>query len=133
MKPTQARAILHALTQGIDPENGAELPKSAITFRSEIVRALYTAVALFDQAKAREMRRAQLPGSVGKPWTNEEEQMLIVEFRDGREISVIAETHARTVRAIEARLQRLGLITADQRTTSNSFMGVKSPTKGDPS
>ena len=27
MKPARAREVLHALTQGIDPESGADLPK----------------------------------------------------------------------------------------------------------
>jgi len=121
MKPARARAVLHALTRGIDPESGAELPKHAITFRSEILRALYAAVAVFDQAEARAKRRAQLPECVGYAWTPEEEQQLAAEFGAGNDVASIAQKHQRTVRAIEARLERLGLLTADQRTTHNSF------------
>lgn len=123
MKPSRARAVLHALTQGIDPESGAELPKHAITFRSEILRALYSAVAVFDQVEACAKRRAQLPECVGHAWTHEEEQRLAAEFRAGEDVASIAEKHQRTVRAIEARLERQGLMTAAQRTTRNSFMG----------
>lgn len=123
MKPTRARAILHALTQGIDPDSGSELPKHAITLRSDILRALYAAVAAFDQFEARAKRRAQLPDRVGLAWTPGEEQQLATEFGAGEGVASIAEKHQRTVRAIEARLERLGMITADQRTTHNSFTG----------
>jgi hypothetical protein len=58
-----------------------------------------------------------------KPWTEEEERLLKEAFSTGVEIPEIAGAHKRTVRAIEARLQRLGLITFEQRTTSNAFMG----------
>ncbi|MBS0418663.1 MAG: hypothetical protein JSR66_13200 [Proteobacteria bacterium] len=124
MKPDRAREVLHALTQGIDPETGADLPKNAITFRSEIIRALYTAVAVFDQFEVRTKRRAQLPENVGVTWSPEEEQQLVTEFKAGEDIVSIAAKHQRTPRAIEARLERLGLITADQRTTQNSFTGT---------
>jgi hypothetical protein len=123
MKPARAREVLHALTQGVDPETGAELPKNAITFRSEILRALYAAIAAFDQVEARAKRRAQLPDCVGLPWTPAEEQQLATEFGAGEEVASIAEKHQRTVRAIEARLERLGLITVEQRTTHDSFTG----------
>jgi len=124
MKPARAREVLHALTQGIDPETGADLPKNAITFRSEIIRALYSAVTMFDQLEARTKRRAQLPENVGVNWSLDEEQQLVAEFQAGEDIPSIAAKHGRTVRAIEARLERLGLLTADQRTTNNSFTGT---------
>lgn len=123
MKPTQARGILYALTQGTDPETGAELPKSAITFRSDILRALYSAVAVFDKVEARTKRRAQLPEKVGVSWTPDEEQQLVKEFEAGEDITSIAAKHQRTLRAIEARLERLGLMTPAQRTTRDSFTG----------
>jgi predicted transposase YdaD len=39
----------------------------------------------------------------GSRWTKEEEQLLLVELRDGHKISEIAEHHGRTVGGITAR------------------------------
>jgi hypothetical protein len=68
-----------------------------------------------------------LPDGVGQTWTEEEERRLRESFSNGSAVSDIAGAHKRTIRAIEARLQRLGLITFEQRmykrTTSNAFMG----------
>jgi hypothetical protein len=50
---SDARAILQALTQGVDPETGAELPQHAIAFRSDILRALYSGIAALDQVHER--------------------------------------------------------------------------------
>jgi hypothetical protein len=75
------------------------------------------------QVTARAARRALLPDGVGQPWTEEEERRLTAAFSNGDAVSDIAGAHKRTIRAFEARLQRLGLITFEQRTTSNAFMG----------
>jgi hypothetical protein len=122
----KARAVLQSLIQGLDPETGAELPKEAIVNRIEINRSMIAAVTAMEQVEARILRRAQLPESVGKTWTDEEEQRLKAEFADSEPIPLIATKHQRTIRAIEARLERLGLLRPDQRTTNNSFMGQPS-------
>jgi hypothetical protein len=119
----KARAVLQSLIQGLDPETGGELPKDAIVNRIEINRSMIVAVEAIEQVEARALRRAQLPGSVGKVWTDEEVHRLKEEFAASEPIPLIATKHSRTVRAIEARLERLGLLTPDQRTTSNSFTG----------
>jgi hypothetical protein len=46
------------------------------------------------------------------------------EFKGGESLQEIARKHGRTLRAIEARLERLGLLTPEQRTTSSSFAGT---------
>jgi hypothetical protein len=119
----KARAVLQSLIQGLDPETGGELPKDAIVNRIEINRSMIVAVEAIEQVESRALRRAQLPGSVGKVWTDEEVHRLKEEFAASEPIPLIANKHSRTVRAIEARLERLGLLTPDQRTTSNSFTG----------
>jgi len=48
-------------------------------------------------------------------------------FSKGDPIPDIARSDNRAIRAIEARLERIGLLTADQRITHNSFTG--SPVK----
>lgn len=55
--------------------------------------------------------------------TRNQFRMLRSEFTAGEPIQLIATKHNRTVRAIEARLERMGLLTAEQRTTNNSFTG----------
>ena len=126
-----ARAVLQSLIQGLDPETGLELPKDAVVNRIEINRSMMIAVTAMDQVLARILRRAQLPESVGKTWTEEEAQQLTAEFTRSEPIALIATKHGRTIRAIEARLERLGLLRADQRTINNSFMGQGSPKGGE--
>ena len=122
----KARAVLQSLIHGLDPDSGAELSRDAIVNRIEINRSMLTAVKAIEQVEARQLRRAQLPESVGKTWTDDEQQQLRTEFASSEPIELIASKHGRTVRAIEARLELLGLLSADQRTTSNSFMGAPS-------
>jgi hypothetical protein len=124
----KARSVLQSLIQGLDPETGADLPKDAIVNHIEINRSMLIAVTAMEQVEARMLRRAQLPESVGKTWTEEEEQQLKDEFARSEPIPVIATKHERTIRAIEARLERLGLLSADQRTTNNSFVSPPSRT-----
>ena len=118
-----ARGVLQSLIQGLDPESGAELPEDAVVNRIEVNRSMLIAVAAMEQVAARMQRRALLPESVGKTWTEEEEQQLKEEFARSEPIPLIATKHERTVRAIEARLERLGLLRTDERTTHNSFAG----------
>jgi hypothetical protein len=122
----RARSVLQSLIQGLDPETGLELPRDAIVNRIEINRSMIIAVTAMEQVQARILRRAQLPESVGKTWTEEEEKNLKAEFVRSEPIPLIATKHGRTIRAIEARLERLGLLRADQRTTDNSFTGQAS-------
>ena len=119
----RARMILHALVQGIHPKTGGELPQDSVVNEIDVSRAMATAVFALDQLSTRLARRAQLPESVGKVWTEEEEQRLRDEFSGNQPIALIATKHRRTIRAIEARLEKLGLLTADQRMTANSFVG----------
>lgn len=118
----RARMILDFLVRGIDPKTGDELPEDSVVNDIDVSRAMGTAVFALDQMSARLARRAQLPESVGKAWTKEEEQTLKDEFNCNEPIALIAERHGRTNRAIEARLEKLGLLTADRRMTGNSFV-----------
>lgn len=119
----KATNVLQALIHGTDPETGADLSGDTIVNRIDVSRALLTAVEVMEQAQGRLLRRAQLPAAVGQTWTDEEEKKLITEFANGDSVALIAERHSRTVRAIEARAERIGLMTAAQRITSNSFFG----------
>ncbi len=109
----RARVILDSLVQGLHPKTGGELPNDSVVNEIDVNRAMATAVLALDQMSARLARRAQLPESVGKTWTEEEEQRLRDGFTGGEPIPLIATKHGRTIRAIEARLEKLGLLTAD--------------------
>ena len=85
------------------------------------MRALLFGVGAIETADARLKRRAQLPKNVGQDWTTKEVEQLRSEFAAKEPLAVIADRHGPTLRAIEARLQKMGLITADQRTTRGGF------------
>jgi hypothetical protein len=106
----RARVVIQALVQGVHPASGKDLPKDSIVNEVEVTRALGTAVLAIDQASARLARQAQRPESVGKAWTEEEERRLRAAFTRSEPIPEIATKHGRTIRAIEARLEKLGLL-----------------------
>jgi hypothetical protein len=122
-----ARVVLQSLVHGLNPMTGDELPKRDIVNNIEVNRAMSTAVMALDQMMARLTRREMLPEKAGKGWTDEEEQQLKDEFSCSEPLPLIATKHGRTLQAIEARLERLGLLAADQRVTDNSFFS--SPSK----
>ncbi|HEY3784525.1 MAG TPA: hypothetical protein VGL55_04545 [Steroidobacteraceae bacterium] len=132
MQEQRARKILQALVQGTDPLTGEEIPSGTVLQQAEVLRALLAGAAALDQVAARALRRAQLPEKVGRPWTAEEEGSLVSAFQTGEPLADVAARHERTLRAIEARLERLGLLTAAQRVTSNSFTGSPAVRASDP-
>ena len=121
MKEQRARQILQALVQGVDPFSGDELPEGTILQQADVLRALLAGVVALEQTAVRAQRRAQLPDNVGRPWSEDEEKELIKAFKGGDPIADIATRHGRTLRAIEARLERVGLITAADRSTRGGF------------
>jgi len=126
MQEQRAREILQSLVQGIDPFNGEDLPAGTVLQQAEVLRALLAGVAALEQLAARASRRAQLPQNIGRAWSAEEQSVLIDAFQSGEPVADIAAKHGRTLRAIEARLEKLGLITADERVTQDRF-GPRDP------
>ncbi len=110
-----------SLIQGRNPASGECLPSECIVHNSDVIRALLFSVGAIDTTDAREKRRAQLPANVGRDWTTGEEEQLRSEFAAKELLTSIAVRHGRTLRAIEARLQKMGLITAEERTTRGGF------------
>jgi hypothetical protein len=105
----RARAVLESLVQGTHPRTGCELPGDCVVREVEIKRAMAIAVLALDQMRARLARRAELPESGGRMWTEEEEKRLVDAFRRGDSVRLLATRHERTVRAIEARLAKCGV------------------------
>jgi hypothetical protein len=126
MQELRARQILQSLVQGLDPFSGHELPAGTVLQQADVLRALLAGVAALEQGVARASRRAQLPRNIGRAWSAEEQSALIDAFQAGEILSEIAARHGRTLRAIEARLEKLGLMAAEERTTRDRF-GPRDP------
>jgi hypothetical protein len=123
MKELRARQILQTLAQGFDPLTGEELAPGTVLEHAAVLRALVLGVSALEQMAARAQRRAHLPCNVGRAWTDEENAALVSAFRSGDALKDIAIRHGRTLRAIEARLERMGLMTHEQRATHNPLRG----------
>jgi hypothetical protein len=123
----RARVVIQSLVQGVHPSSGKDLPKDSIVNEVEVTRALGTAVMAIDQVSARLARRAQLPESVGKAWTEEDERRLRAAFNRSKPIPEIATEHGRTIRAIEARLEKLGLLTPAPGTAFPPYKTTSDP------
>jgi len=121
MQHTEARSILVSLIEGRNPGSGEALPSDCVVHRPDVIRALLLGVGAIDVTDARVKRRAALPENVGLSWTTKEEEQLRSEFAAKEPLTAIAARHGRTLRAIEARLERMGLITAEERTTRGGF------------
>jgi hypothetical protein len=132
MQEQRARKILQALVEGVDPTTGEDIEGGTVLQRADVLRALLAGVAALDQVSARAQHRALLPDNVGLPWSADEERELVTEFQAGDALADIATKHGRTLRAIESRLERLGLLSAEQRTTNNSFTGAPTLRANDP-
>lgn len=121
MESQRAREILNGLIHGMDPLTLQPLPEGTVLEKADVVRAMLVAVASLQQSVERETRRSQLPKNIGRAWGDEENSRLVAAFQAGVPSSEIAHRHGRTLRAIEARLEKLGLISAEQRTTADRF------------
>lgn len=121
MQTVRASDVLSSLIKGRDPQSGEPLPPECVIHRSEVLRALLAGADALEQIEARAHRRAKLPDNVGNTWTTEEESRLVAAFKSGEPPVALARNHGRTLRAVEARLERLGLITAEERTTRGGF------------
>lgn len=110
METSDAIKILQALAEGIDPTTGEIFPSDSPYNDPRIIRAVFQALKALERVKDRERREKTLPGNAGKPWTEEEDRVLITAFDRRLPIGEIAEKHQRTQGGIAARLVRLGKI-----------------------
>jgi len=127
MDTRDARQVLQAIVQGFDPVSGAELPPGTVVQRPEVLQALLSGITALESDAERSRRRAHLPQNVGRPWAQAEELELAAAFRADEPLDAIASRHRRTVAGIEARLERLGLLAPEQRTTRNRYVTRGSP------
>jgi hypothetical protein len=121
MEATRATAILTALANGVDPATGEEFPAGSACQSPDVVRALMCAVRALESAGDTRRPRSDLPGNAGKPWTPDEDRRLLEEHESGRSLAEMAAGHARTVAGIEARLEKLGRLDPEARTTPRRY------------
>ena len=110
MSPLEAKKIIDALANGIDPETGEILPSQSTFNSPQVIRALFVAVSALDKAARRADRDTALPKNAGRSWSDEEDKQFLVIFDSGTPVKEIASRHGRTLGAISSRLVRLGRI-----------------------
>jgi hypothetical protein len=140
MDDTHARsrhlAILTALAEGVHPTTGEVFAEDCPYHSPDIVRALYGAIRLLESGKTAaptkkfdERPRETALANVGKPWSVDEDRQLLVEFDAGKTLKECATLHQRTHAGIEARLEKLGRLKPEQRTTARRFPAPKRGTE----
>ena len=121
MHSPEATTILKTLIEGRAPGSLEPLPADSVAHRADVLRALLAAVAALERVEIRTKRRSALPDHTGRTWSAEEDNRLVAAFKAGETPTAIAERHHRTLRAIEARLQRMGLLAPEDRVTRGGF------------
>ena len=104
MDEPRALNIVTALANGVNPQTGEVFAGDSPYQSAEIVRALFMAIRALQAQYAR--RRPDAPANAGKPWTEAEDAELLEAFDRGTPLATIAQTHARTLAGIQARLER---------------------------
>lgn len=110
MSPLEAKKIVEALADGVDPETGEVLPGQSEFNSPQVIRALFVAVKALERVAKRVDRASSLPSNAGRSWSDDEDNELLVAFDSGIPVKKLAAHHGRTKGAIAARLVRLGRI-----------------------
>lgn len=112
MNAAKSLRIVRSLAEGIDPFSGEVLEPGHVCQHPDTVRALFHAATELERIAAREQRleraRLTLPPNTGKPWSVDEDRLLLARFRNGVRVDDMAAIHLRTSAAIKARLEKLG-------------------------
>lgn len=106
MTPHEARRVIDALADGLDPETGEILPQQSVLLKPAVLRALFVASRALEGAT---LPREQ-PAQAGQPWTPEEDQRLLDAFDQGADLPALTASHARSKGGIASRLVHLGRI-----------------------
>lgn len=115
--------IIEALANGIDPTTGEALPAVSPYNDPNTIRALFTVLNLIKKTankqpkikktlsqKRMENLEGGLPENAGLPWTDEQRNDLVEQFKSGLLIKDIALSLGRTSGAITSELKKQGLI-----------------------
>lgn len=107
MEINRAKEIITALAEGIDPTTGELLEENNVCNKAEVVRAFYTILQ-----NLKDKPKKELPENAGKPWTEEEEKLLLELYNSGTSKKEISQSLGRTIGSITSRLLRLGILDA---------------------
>lgn len=111
MDDSKAHGIIATLAKGLDPISGRAFPSDSPYQAPDIVRALFVAAQALDaKLHTRGRGKGELPANAGKPWNDEEDRRLLLQFDAGQTIQDLARAHGRTVAGIQARLERHGRV-----------------------
>ena len=105
MDIVRATEIVRTLADGVDPTTGEVLPAESVYNSPEIIRALFTLLEYINKDTAKDPLR-----NAGKPWTEEDEEILTRMFEHGRTRKEICNYFKRSPGAIASRLVKLGKI-----------------------
>jgi DNA-binding NarL/FixJ family response regulator len=137
MNLSEARGVIEALANGVDPRTGEVVESESILESSEVVRALHTALSAIDTQMSRRRRESRARDKDAKRrrvWQPDEERAVLNRVAEGDSILEIASAHGRTSTAIAARLVRLGLATDRKAAYMLNFShGAKAAGNGEPS
>jgi len=119
MKEINPRKILLDLALGRDPVAGGELVSCECLKNLDVARALFLGYDALEPTASFPESPPEAPNNAGRPWTTEEDDELRAEFQaiqkvrqiTAQDMRDIAAKHGRTPRAIEARLEKLELMT----------------------
>ncbi|MBR0466873.1 MAG: hypothetical protein IJJ40_05200 [Clostridia bacterium] len=106
MDIVQARRIIEALANGVNPITGEVFSKNSCFNEPDIIRALYVAKEQLIKVEKTSTRK-QLENA-GKPWSKNDDEQLVRLFEDGKAIKEIAGLFQRTSGSINSRLKKLG-------------------------
>ncbi|HMU33639.1 MAG TPA: hypothetical protein PKC89_07230 [Pyrinomonadaceae bacterium] len=112
MNNSDAREIVRALADGVDPTTGELFETNSPFQHPNVIRALFAAADALEGAAKRESRQRSLPANAGKPWSDEEDKVLAESYKQGMSVGDLSSRHGRTYGSIESRLIRNGLIEA---------------------
>ena len=121
MDHSEARQILTSLVEGHMPGTADPISSDCVVHQADVLRTMLISISALESVIVRSKRRALLPDNIGRAWTHPEEERLRSAFLAKEPVRAIAARHGRTLRAVEARLQRMGLITAKERITRGGF------------
>jgi hypothetical protein len=110
MTRSDAQKIVEALAAGMDPETGAPFGPGSPLDSPHVIRALFFASQSLGRAQGRESSAKPRPVKAGKPWSNEEDDLLLQDFDGGKSVRELAQRQQRSPGGIASRLVRLGRI-----------------------
>ncbi|MCL6331692.1 hypothetical protein EXT51_19580 [Pectobacterium carotovorum subsp. carotovorum] len=119
MELSEAKDIVTALINGIDPTTGEVLPEGSPYNNPQVIRALF---AVLDTLKVKKQPKKTLeekqqdnlkagrPKNAGIAWDDELRELLASRFQSGASIDELATNFERTKGAIMSELTKQGLI-----------------------